>query len=118
MPNPVWPTSLPTRPLVENYQREARDTSLRTKMDVGPDHVRRRYTAVVYDISVQLLLTTTQLATLRAFVDTDLKGGSLRFDWVEAETGSAATFRIIGQPIYTALSGTLYNATLSLEQMP
>lgn len=117
MPNPLWPTSLPQRPLVDNYQREARDTSIRTKMDVGPDHVRRRYTAIVYEINVQLLLTATQLATLRAFVDVDLKGGSLRFDWVEAETGAAATFRIIGQPIYTSISGTLYNATMSLEQV-
>ncbi len=54
MSNPVWPPSLPQRPLAQGFSEQAPDTLIRTQMEAGPPKVRRRFTAGIRTMDLQL----------------------------------------------------------------
>ncbi len=119
MSNPVWPLSLPQRPLAQGFNERAPDTAIRTQMEAGAAKVRRRFTAGIRTMDMQLRLSADQVATLDAFHDSTLHGGSLRFDWVHPRTGVAMTYRFVEQPSYAPVArGRLWTATLKLEVLP
>ncbi|MBK8909231.1 MAG: hypothetical protein IPM60_15525 [Rhodospirillales bacterium] len=119
MSNPVWPYSLPQRPLAQGFNEQARETAIRTQMEAGPPKVRRRFTAGIRTMGMQLRLTADQVATLDAFYDTTVAGGTLPFDWVHPRTGVAATYRFVEPPFYQPVArGRVWTGTLKLEVMP
>jgi len=118
MANPQWPSSLPAYPLERNLEEAPPDNAIRTQMDAGPAKVRRRFTANVRDFQVTLYLTRSQVASLDAFFLTDVKGGSLVFDWKNPRTGSAAELRFVGKPRYFQRGDNLYEVMVQLEEMP
>ena len=67
-----------------------------------------------------MLLTSTQLAVFRKFFADDLGGGALAFDWTDPVTGTAATFRFVGDgaPYRVRPAGANVQLTLSLEILP
>lgn len=119
MVNPLWPASLPQLAAVDGYQESPPDTALRTKMDTGPDKIRRRFTAGVRPLSVQLDLTKVQVETLDVFYVTTTAGGALRFDWVGPRNQTTVEMRFVRPPVYRPLaSDVAWRATLQLEVMP
>lgn len=78
---PTWPTSLPQSLNIDGYVEGQESNVVRTSMDVGPDFVRRRYTALKRMAAGSMILTDAQYTTLLTFFNTTLRGGSLAFDW-------------------------------------
>ena len=119
MANPLWPASLPQLVAVDGYQESPPDTVLRTKMDAGPDKLRRRFTAGIRPLTVQLDLDAAQVETLDGFHVTTTAGGSLRFDWVDPRNQTTAEMRFVRPPVYRpAGSDAAWKAFLELEIMP
>lgn len=118
MANAAWPASLPPNFLQTDYRERFADVLLRTKMDTGPDKVRRRFTAGVQSLSGSMLMTGAQLATLESFFATTLQGGALPFDWVHPRSQSAITCRFVEPPQITGHSVDRYRVGLKLEVLP
>lgn len=114
----TWPASLPQYMNADSYAEAALDGTIRTGMDAGPDFVRRRFSAVPVQISGNLILSKTQVATLETFYNTTLAGGVDTIDWTHPRTGSSAVLRFLSPPQYRAYSDDLWQASLSLEILP
>ncbi|MEY2653820.1 MAG: hypothetical protein RLZZ524_848 [Pseudomonadota bacterium] len=113
-----WPVSLPQALLQSGFGETLPDTALRTEMDAGPAKLRRRTSAAVRPVSGALLLTASQAADLETFYVDTLEGGTLDFTWTDPRTESACTFRFTAPPSLAPVSGALWRASISLEQMP
>ncbi len=118
MPNPVWPVSLPEYVLAAGYQEEEPETAVRTAMETGPAKARRRFTAAPRPIKCAVRLSLAQQATLSAFYQSTLVGGSLAFDWVHPVSRAAVTMRFVGKPKYAPRTANRMDAQLDLEILP
>ena len=114
----AWPGTLPSAPLLENFQELLPDTAIRTDMDTGPVKLRQRTTAGVGSLMVSYLLSAAQTATLDAFYETTLAGGSTAFDYTHPRTNATVSCRFVSPPEYTPANGTYYKVTLMLEVLP
>lgn len=114
----TWPASLPQNVLSDGYSEKPPNTLIRTKMDAGPDKVRRRHTAGVRPFTENVLMSTAQVATLDTFYVTTTNGGADQWTWKNQRTDTTANFRFVSEPIYTHRSGNYYNVQLNLEQLP
>ena len=119
MANVTWPVGLPQLVAVDGYGESPPDTVLRTKMDVGPAKIRRRSTAGIRPLSVQLDLDATQVAALDAFYLGTLQGGALAFDWVHPRTQEIVSLRFVRPPAYRPQrSDAVWRAAVQLEVLP
>jgi hypothetical protein len=114
---PSWPSTLPDYVLQEGYSETTEPNTLRTEMSQGPAKVRRRFTAFTRNINCQIHLTAAQYEILDGFFHTDLKSGSLTFDWVHPITQASVTFRFKSPPNYSSF-GSEFTAGLELEILP
>lgn len=71
----TWPSTLPI-PLLNGYELETADPTARTDMDSGAARVRRRNTGAPDGITLNLLLTDSEMVIFRAFWDTDWQQGA------------------------------------------
>jgi len=116
---PAWPAGLPQLVAVDGYGEAPPDTALRTGMDAGPAKVRRRSTAGIRPLSVQLDLDAAQVETLDDFYVETLRSGALSFDWAHPRTQEAVTLRFVRPPAYRPQgSDVAWRATLQLEILP
>ncbi|NOR27612.1 MAG: hypothetical protein GQ540_03675 [Lutibacter sp.] len=113
----VWPGSLPQKPLF-GFSETTPDLTIRTSMGVGPDKIRRRFTAGVRQFPMSFQMTTAQVATFDTFYITTLAGGSLQFDYSDLRTGLLKSWRFVGVPRYTPISNERWTVDINLEQMP
>ncbi len=123
MANAVWPAGLPQAPQLRELRESLPRLVVRSGMDVGPDKVRRRLTAGVRLVSIELKLTRTQCALLDEFFVETCLGGAEPFDWKNHRTGADATYRFLEPPVLIPLaprqSGTEYwVARFELEMLP
>lgn len=113
-----WPTSLPQLVLLDGYQEQEADITIRSTVDVGPEKTRPRYTGAPVDFNCQLLLSSTQCDALDAFYTATLNFGTARFDWVHPRTLAAASLAFRGRPGYQALGGGKFRTSLALRKWP
>ncbi len=113
-----WPITLPTNPLSDGYSETLDDNTIRTKMETGPDKIRRRSTASSRKIGVAYLLSKTQTATLDDFYLNTLESGSLGFNYTHPRTGVLETARFISVPEYRSQNGEYFRVALQLEILP
>jgi len=118
MSNPVWPASLPQQFEAEGYSENFADNQLRTRMDSGPEKVRRKYTAEARQITGQMFMTLAQVATLDTFYTITLVAGTLPFDWVHPRTAAATAFRYVGPPTVNAVGGGEFRIRMTIEILP
>ena len=119
----VWPNTLTRAPRVGDLNETAPETSIRSKMDVGPDKIRQRATAAVRTFDIGLDLTRAQVATLDTFFGVTTAGGSLPFQWKHPRTGNTADFRFTSTPKYRPNAprgdGTeFWRASFGIELLP
>lgn len=114
---PAWTTSIPQKFLLEGYAEKARDTMLRTEMELGPAKVRRRTTAGVREINGSMIMTPTELASFITFYQTTLKDGSLRFSMNEPVSGASCEMRFTASPAWDR-RGLNYYVQMQLEILP
>jgi len=116
---PVWPISLPQRPLADGYSEQPPNLVVRSPMDVGPAKVRRRTTAGVTRLQMAFHLTPAQLATFRGFLANDIQDRALAFTWAHPVTGVVGTFRIAEQPTFEAIAnGLAWRIAVVFEMLP
>lgn len=116
-----WPSSLPDMRLPVNHTYE--DATIRTKMDAGPNKVRRRYTAVEQPFTTSMMMNGTQYQDLWDFYRNTLNGGVDRFDWDNPVDDSSVEMRFTEPPKGEIKSGgsaseRTWFVTLKLEIMP
>lgn len=120
MPNPAWPTTLPNiqYPSPDSgYSRAPQNQALRTSMDAGPPKMRRRFSAGVTPVSINIEMTGAQVAALETFYTTTL-GVVGVFDWINHLTRTPATYRFVEPPAYAPLFADWWRVSLKLEQLP
>lgn len=115
---PTWPASLPQKPLNDPYQEQAPWSVIQAPVE-GPPKSRRRYTAAPKPVEVQFLMTQAQLDTFEAFLDADLKGGSLTYEWREYGDPNRPLYnwRITDAPQYSRRSNK-WLVSFPLIRMP
>ena len=117
----VWPASLPQQLVGTGDQDQ--DAVLRTPMDAGPPTQRNRFSAIVRNLTVPMILTGTQRQTFDTFFRTELKNGSLRFDWEDPVTDATVTMRFLKPPKWKMSRGgnpatRVFRGSLDLEIQP
>ena len=117
-----WPSSLPQDVYVPDdgptYNQQS--NVLRTDMTTGPAKMRRRFTAVPADVTVQIMLSEEEIATLESFVKETL-GETGQFNWKKFHTGTAAVYRFKEGWKSVKLKysgGDLWTVSMDLELMP
>ena len=101
-----WPYSLPQSVLIDDFESELPEGSIRVDMDSGPAFQRQRYTAAPEQFSTSFIMSREQLNTFLTFYKTSTAHGSLPFNWKHPITGAPAKVQfVVGeQPTYEILS--------------
>lgn len=85
----TWPASLPQGFLLSNSSSGLGDGRLRSQTDAGGAKVRRRFSYVPIPLAGSMMMTKAQLAIFRVFVETDLSGGIMPFQFpAQGEAGT------------------------------
>jgi len=96
------------------YKESPPERVIRSKMDVGPDKVRRRSSAAVRNLSVVLSLTDALLATFDAFY---LANDAIAFTFPDPRTATNVQARFVSPPKYV-YEETIWNVSVELEILP
>jgi hypothetical protein len=120
---PVWPTSLPQNLIYEGQEEQFADMTERSSMEYGPDKVRKRTSSAVRQVGGYIVVTRTQLNALKDFFNTELLGGSLRFEWIDPTSDEESSSSYYVEMRFTAppaarAEGPLFRVQLSLEILP
>ena len=117
MAGPNWPGTLPQTLEEASYSEGLADELLRSKVDVGPAKVRRRFTAGVERLKGTITVDATGWATLRTFFYSNLAAGALPMTYTHPSTGASVQARFVTPPTITPRSPYMV-ATLDLEILP
>lgn len=113
----VWPAELPQLPSYGWIDAKF-DNTVRTETDSGPAKVRRRYTKANRKLTLPILLTAAEVATLETFHTATLVDGSLRFEMEHPRTGLTYEFRFLEPYEVTEIAEGLFQTSLALEYLP
>lgn len=110
----TWPVTLQDVPNQAGFSQVLKPNVVRSSMGYGPDKIRRRSTADWYNVTMQLWLDYTQLATLDQFYKDNM---ALTWDWLDFTKNPtvAARYRFMGPPSVNPLGALHWVVTLSLE---
>lgn len=108
----AWPEGIPIKR--ESYKETPPDRIIRSKMDVGPDKIRRRSSSAVRPLSLSLTLTDSQLSTFDTFY---LANDSIPFTFPNPRTETDVQARFVSPPEYN-LKETLWDVSVQLEILP
>lgn len=118
MADQSWPISIPQTPIPDGFQDGIQELSIRSKMDVGPDKIRRRYTAGIRKLQMQFHMNGTQKSDFRAFYITTLLGGSLAFDFEDPAEGGTIELRFVTPPNIEYIGGDYWLIKCDCEKLP
>ena len=108
----VWPSDI----LIgrENYKETPPDRVIRSKMDIGPDKLRRRSSSAVRKLTLALTLTD---ALMQEFDDFYLDNDSLQFTFTDPRTDTDVQARFTSVPEYSRRE-TIWDVSVQLEILP
>jgi len=118
---PIWPTSLPQKPLFDGYREAIPNNVLRSESDAGFSKTRRKGATPPFRIEVSFNLTGAQRTTLYNFVSNTLLDGTLRFELAHFVDGNAVEMRIVGSGddlVSITPYGLEWLASMKLEVLP
>jgi len=113
----TWPVTLPQTFDQSSYSEDFPEMVIRTKMDTGPDKIRKRFTAAPYNLSGSMKLTSAQTSTLDAFYYTTINAGADSFLFTHPRTLATIICRFLSPPKYRALQYK-FEVSIALEVMP
>jgi len=113
-----WPANLPQAFKLNTYQPAVADNLLRTPVDIGPSKTRRRSLIGSKIESGVMDMTRAQWATLAAFYETTLSGGTLQFSMFDPLGGAAREVRFSEPPEPSGTGGGCFVVSLVLEVLP
>jgi len=112
----VWPEILPCGLLADAFSKQTQSNVIRTRMDAGPNKVRRRYTAKTTNYSGNQVYDTAELMVFEQFYHSVIADGVLRFIFCDPISGEQAEFRFRSDPVITDAGG-LFSVSMSLERL-
>lgn len=113
----AWTGTLPQNFQVQGYSEVGADNTIRTKMEVGPNKIRKRTTSNVRIVSGTMWLTPAQYTELRDFYENIHEYGSLSFT-KDDEHGINRTWRFVNPPVYSTVGPENWQVKLQIEEMP
>jgi len=117
----TWPAGLPQTPLFAQMTDDFGLDILTTKMDSGLAKMRKRGQRPS-KMSMTFQMTTSEVATLRTFVETTISGIS-RFYFTHPRTSATVECRLIPSgngELYTIsqVAPSRWNVSMTMEQIP
>lgn len=109
----VWPSTITIRR--DGFTETPPKRQLRSNMEVGPDKIRRRSSAAIRPVTIQLLLNDSQLDTFDTFY---LDNDAVPFDFVNPRTGVTHSARFTDDPPTYSSNETLWDVKVSMELLP
>lgn len=113
----AWPGTLPQNFQIQGYTETGAQNTVRTKMEVGPDKVRKRTTSEVRVVQGNMWLTAAQYTIMRTFYETDHNFGADTFT-KDDEHAINRTWRFVDPPVYTTIGANTWQVRLKIEEMP
>ena len=115
-----WPSGLPSRPLVNEFQEQIEQTMIQSSIDIGPKTRRQRISKNVSKMVCNYILDYGQVEILREFYTQTTYGGTLSFNFTHPRTGEPIVARFGADPIMITPipSKQKYKVTLIFERMP
>jgi hypothetical protein len=98
---PIWPGSLPTLVLQDNYAEAPRMTNVEFASDTGPPIERPKGTVRLTDLTLSTIMTDDQVRTFDSFVFNDLAQATSSFFWLHPRRQEQVKVRFKGRPPYT-----------------
>jgi len=112
----IWPASLPKGLLIDGAVDSVPDGRIRTQTDTGPGKSRLRNPAAVRRLTGDMILSETQLNTMRTFVTTTIMQGTLPFHFYDPINAADILVQFGSTlPTWIALSADKYKVSLNLE---
>lgn len=116
---PTWSASLPQIANLPGYSEQPPANLARSTVEGAPALARRRSSDNIRTFTQPMVFTAAELQTFDDFVQNDLAGGKLSFDWVNSRTGVAARLRLTERPTYEPIAGdAVWRVSLSLIEIP
>lgn len=111
----IWPTY--AKLLVEGYSEAPDFGVLRDEMDAGIAKQRARWSLPIVTRQATIsVLSDADKVAFDAWIDTDLSGGVLWFDWTVPRTSRIVQARIVqGQYQWAEPAGQIWKATCQIE---
>ncbi len=111
----AWPAELPQIPDRDGFKETGPKLQLRTKMETGPDKVRRRTTRGTRKQTMSFLMTTAQTFILDDFYEQNV---ALTWDFPKPRGGTVKKFRFTEKEIdYTPAGGDYWRVAVEVEEM-
>lgn len=116
-----WPSTLPQQAYTdEGPTAQGQSNVIRTPMNTGPAKIRRRFTAIAEDVTLQLEISEAELAVLEDFIK-NILGETLPFNWKNPYKDAPAVFRFkegwasVKKKWY---ADDLWTVSMELEMLP
>ena len=102
--------------MLNGLSAKSNTSVVRTKMDAGPDKIRRRYTASTKTFKGKMMLDASQRLELEIFYKTVLADGVFRFNFLDPQTLEIAEFRFTENYTENSVDGK-FEISMSLERL-
>ena len=111
-----WPAALPVA-LLGSLTEGSLPSYVSDNAETGMPRRRRRFTRTLKTFSFELILTNSQAATLRTFIDTTSAGGAAEFNWTHPVTAVVYETRFAELPRLTQQTIGAWRVGVSLEEI-
>ncbi|MFA4904475.1 MAG: hypothetical protein WC600_17210 [Desulfobaccales bacterium] len=116
---PAWPSTLPQYPNNGEYEETPPHILIQDEVSEGPANARRKLGA--RKLSLPYRFTAAQTDIFDAWLDSDVAGGSLPYDWTwppPPRTTLSVSARITAIPKYKHVGGGAHDVTLEVIILP
>lgn len=118
---PVWPITLPTKPLIDGYREAYPNNLLRSDVDAGFGKVRNKGATPPFKFDATFEIDGTQRSTLYSFVQNTLYNGALRFQLAHPVDNTVVEMRIVGsgEDLFSLVAyGLHWTVSMKFEVLP
>lgn len=111
----TFPANLRKKIIRPGYSLKLLDPVIRTDMEVGSPRTRRRTFARNDKVTFSLILSDTEWAQLRSFIDGDIDGGAAWFDLSLPGVEPADEAKLTGAPALQRFSLDRWKVDVEVE---
>ena len=115
---PVWPSTIPQAFVLNSYVEKGANNLIKSDNSAGPAKMRRKTTANIRQVSGDMMMDATQLATFRTFLTSSIGYGALPFTFPAQSEAGTWLVRIDPQYDLVAASPSLWRVSLKIEVLP
>ncbi len=112
-----FPTELQQKMNQAGFSFNIGSTTLRSKMDVGEEKIRRRVTRGIDKQALTIDLEFSDYQVLYDFYNTTLNGGVERFTFEDPFTHIESTYRFLSPPAIASKGALWFTVTMNWEKM-